>query len=178
MEHLSDAGSSGATSQERDTIDPQHLPAMEVDDSLLAGEPACCETARHVSGLPKPLRSSKVSPNAGDDSSWRMSDWRWDSKAFRAKPVNATETEPGSASCCRKRKSAHTTQPSACGGCKARSAMPFGLELNNSNNKILKTVSGSAMLCQSQQVKSICPSFMHGFFVYNLTYPIFCSTRR
>lgn len=168
-----------------DSIRQQGLPAMEVDDCLLAGERACCETAGHASGLAKSPSSSSVPRSAGDDSSWRMSDWHWDPKAFRAQPVLGTQTGSGLASCCRKRKPANNAglqaQPSACGGCKARSAISFGLELNNSNNKALKTTSGSIMLRQGQQVKHVVPlSLMHGFcmLVQSLTNATHCSTRR
>ncbi|DBA75150.1 hypothetical protein WJX77_004561 [Trebouxia sp. C0004] len=55
---------------------------------------------------------------AGDDSSWNMSDWRWDSVGFLAVPKLAQQS---TSSCCKKRKTsncrASKRQPPPCGGC-------------------------------------------------------------
>ena len=62
--------------------------------------------------------SLTVAAYAGDDSSWNMSDWRWDSVGFFAVPKLAQQA---TSSCCKKRKTvnflASERQPRPCGDC-------------------------------------------------------------
>ena len=91
---------------------------MDSGDLLLAGNmPADfrleASSPTHYYTLNSPAR-------AGDDSSWNMSDWHWDSHAFVAVPKLEQQSLSG---CCKRRKTADasaievTARP--CGGCKA-----------------------------------------------------------
>ncbi|KAL3143349.1 hypothetical protein ABBQ38_002184 [Trebouxia sp. C0009 RCD-2024] len=64
---------------------------------------------------------------AGDESTWKMSDWQWDSRAFIAAPK---EEEQEAVSSCKKRKTGTVTgfcdiSVRPCGGCKAAELEPL-----------------------------------------------------
>ncbi len=90
---------------------------MEADDLLLAGKDSTDLAEGRALFLPQYCQSLTPTARAGDDSSWNMSDWQWDSNAFVAVPK--LEQQSG---CCKRRK---TSIPAAkrhsrpCGSCKA-----------------------------------------------------------
>ncbi|KAL3133811.1 hypothetical protein ABBQ32_008285 [Trebouxia sp. C0010 RCD-2024] len=69
----------------------------------------------------------------GDDSTWRMSDWQWDSRAFIAAPKQPKEKQQEAVSSCKKRKTGTVTglcdlSARPCGGCKAAELEPLKFE--------------------------------------------------
>ena len=91
---------------------------MDSGDLLLAGNmPA---DFRLEASSPTHYHTLNPPARAGDDSSWHMSDWHWDSHAFVAVPKLEQQSLSG---CCKRRKTADasaievTARP--CGGCKA-----------------------------------------------------------
>lgn len=169
-----------------DQAPQQGLPAMDVDDCLLAGKRACNETGGHVSRLAKPPKSSNVPRSAGDDSSWKMSDWQWDPKAFRAKPVVQPDTGSGSTSCCKKRRtdrnSALQIPHPACGGCKARSSISLGLELTAESRKagavdaVSGSIKSSQQVCAHKSFAMCLSELLH--LSRSLSHLLHCSTKR
>ena len=83
-----------------------------------------CSQVRHSLSDPTPYCCSVNSPcraiDAGDDSSWNMSDWQWDANAFVAVPKLEQQS---TSECCKRRKTLDVLesdrQPRPCGGCKA-----------------------------------------------------------
>lgn len=107
-----------------------------------------------------------------------MSDWHWDSKAFLAKPVAHSEAMPGSASY-KKRKTDELPDlhgsPAACGGCRARSTIPFGFELKTESVGTMQPLSSSKAQQQVTPVSPVAPVFSCCSCVTNFCHALFCS---
>ncbi|KAL0045412.1 hypothetical protein WJX82_005883 [Trebouxia sp. C0006] len=87
---------------------------------------------------------------AGDDSSWNMSDWRWDSVGFFAVPKLAQQA---TSSCCKKRKTvnflASERQPRQCGDCTYIEQGPLKL-LQQASDSAGSNSCGDAADCKQQ----------------------------
>lgn len=113
---------------------------MEVGDLLLQGN--ITRLARQFGRTV--FETEALTACAGDDSTWKASDWHWDSRAFVAAPK---EGHSHSSTCCKKRKTeiltgVPDTLLGSCGGCKAAELAPlkFFLQTDNSSGISLPKV--------------------------------------
>ena len=98
----------------------------------------------------------------GDDSSWNMSDWQWDSVGFVAVPKLAQQS---TSSCCKKRRTsnflASERQPRPCGGCKYFEHGPLKL-LQQASDSAGSNSCGDGADCKQQVTVSIEDRGQHG----------------
>ncbi len=106
--------------------------------------------------------SLTVAAYAGDDSSWNMSDWRWDSVGFFAVPKLAQQA---TSSCCKKRKTvnflASERQPRPCGDCTYIEQGPLKL-LQQASDSAGSNSCGDAADCKQQVTVSVEDRGQHG----------------